>query len=171
MEQLLLRYTVPYLQPDSPAVMYVCRCESWILRSEAVSSICPTSTVPPRESPSIIDLPRSKCQSRCTPRRHIQSQYSTDPIVCTRARGTTLFIAKSPLRLAPEWSLILVKISHITMDFAISPSSDRIILGLGSQLCITWIKIRPTGFGWYRGTRIMPFQANIYSNLATDRAI
>ena len=34
---------------------------------------------------------------------------------------------------------ILVKISHITMDFVISPASDRIILGLGPQLCIIWI--------------------------------
>ena len=34
---------------------------------------------------------------------------------------------------------ILVKIIHITMDFVISPASDRIILGLGPQICITWI--------------------------------
>ena len=34
---------------------------------------------------------------------------------------------------------ILVKISHIIMDFVISPASDRIILGFGPQLCITWI--------------------------------
>ena len=34
---------------------------------------------------------------------------------------------------------ILVKISHITMDFVVSPGSDRIILGLSPQLCITWI--------------------------------
>ena len=34
---------------------------------------------------------------------------------------------------------ILVKISHITMDFVVSPASDRIILGLGPQLCIIWI--------------------------------
>ena len=34
---------------------------------------------------------------------------------------------------------ILVKISLITMDFVISTASDRIILGLGPQLCITWI--------------------------------
>ena len=31
---------------------------------------------------------------------------------------------------------ILVKISHITMDYVISPASDRIILGIGPQLCI-----------------------------------
>ena len=48
-------------------------------------------------------------------------------------------------RLAPEWSWILVKISHITMDFVISPASDRIILGLVPQLFITWIWMRPTG--------------------------
>ena len=40
---------------------------------------------------------------------------------------------------------ILVKIIHITMDFVISPASDRIILGLGPQLCIKWIWMRPTG--------------------------
>ena len=40
---------------------------------------------------------------------------------------------------------ILVKISHITMDFVISSASDRIILGLGPQLFNTWIRMRPTG--------------------------
>ena len=34
---------------------------------------------------------------------------------------------------------ILVKISHITMDFVVSETSDRIILVLVPQLCITWI--------------------------------
>ena len=34
---------------------------------------------------------------------------------------------------------ILVKISHITMDFVISPASDWILLGLVPQLCMTWI--------------------------------
>ena len=34
---------------------------------------------------------------------------------------------------------ILVKISHITMDFVVSPASDRITLGLGPQLYIIWI--------------------------------
>ena len=34
---------------------------------------------------------------------------------------------------------ILVKISHITMDFVVSPASDRIILGFSPHLCITWI--------------------------------
>ena len=34
---------------------------------------------------------------------------------------------------------ILVKISHITMDFVISTASDRIILDIGPQLCIIWI--------------------------------
>ena len=47
-------------------------------------------------------------------------------------------------RSAPEWSWILVKISHITMDFLISPASDRIFLGLGSQIYITWVWMRPT---------------------------
>ena len=43
------------------------------------------------------------------------------------------------LRSAPEWSFILVKISHIAMDFVVLPASNRIILGLSSQLCIIWI--------------------------------
>ena len=34
---------------------------------------------------------------------------------------------------------ILVKISHITIDFVICPASKRIILGLVPQLCIIWI--------------------------------
>jgi len=34
---------------------------------------------------------------------------------------------------------ILVKISQSTMTFVASPASDRITLGLGPQLCITWI--------------------------------
>ena len=34
---------------------------------------------------------------------------------------------------------ILVKISHITMDFVVSQASDRIILGIIPQLCITRI--------------------------------
>ena len=34
---------------------------------------------------------------------------------------------------------ILVKISHITMDFVICPASNGIFLGLIPQLCITWI--------------------------------
>ena len=34
---------------------------------------------------------------------------------------------------------ILVKISHITMDFVILLASNGIILGLFPQLCITWI--------------------------------
>ena len=33
----------------------------------------------------------------------------------------------------------LVKISHITMDFVPSLASDRVVLGPGPQLCITWI--------------------------------
>ena len=37
----------------------------------------------------------------------------------------------------------LVKIIHITIDFVISPASDRIILGLGPQLCIIWIWMKP----------------------------
>ena len=45
---------------------------------------------------------------------------------------------------SPECSWILVKISHITMDYVISRASDRIILGLGPQLCITWTWMRPT---------------------------
>ena len=46
-------------------------------------------------------------------------------------------------RSAPEWSWILVKSSHITIDFVTSPASERIIWGLGPQLCITWISMRP----------------------------
>ena len=46
---------------------------------------------------------------------------------------------------APEWSWILVKISHITMDFVISQASDGILLGLVLQLCMIWIWMRPTG--------------------------
>ena len=34
---------------------------------------------------------------------------------------------------------ILVKISHITMDFVTSQASDTITLGLDPQLSITWI--------------------------------
>ena len=45
-------------------------------------------------------------------------------------------------RPAPERSWILVKINHITMDFVISPASDKIILGLVPQLCIIWIWMR-----------------------------
>ena len=40
---------------------------------------------------------------------------------------------------------ILVKISHITMDFVISKASDEIPLGLVPQLCMIWIRMRPTG--------------------------
>ena len=40
---------------------------------------------------------------------------------------------------------ILVKISHITMDFVICLASNGIILGLIPQLCIAWISMRPTG--------------------------
>ena len=40
---------------------------------------------------------------------------------------------------------ILVKISHIKMDFVTSPASDRIILRLGPQLFITWMRMRPIG--------------------------
>ena len=45
-------------------------------------------------------------------------------------------------RSAPEWSWLRVKISHITMGFVISPASERIIWGLGPQLCSIWISIR-----------------------------
>ena len=31
------------------------------------------------------------------------------------------------------------------MDFVISTASDRIIIGLGPHLCITWMSMRPTG--------------------------
>ena len=34
---------------------------------------------------------------------------------------------------------ILVNISQHTMAFVASPASDRITLGLGPQLCTTWI--------------------------------
>ena len=34
---------------------------------------------------------------------------------------------------------ILVKISHITIDFVVSLASDRLTLGLGPQICIIWI--------------------------------
>ena len=37
-----------------------------------------------------------------------------------------IFIAKSPPRLAPEWSFVLVEISHLIMDFVVSPASNRI---------------------------------------------
>ena len=40
---------------------------------------------------------------------------------------------------------VLVKISHITMDLVASPASDMTALGLGPQLCIIWILMRPTG--------------------------
>ena len=40
---------------------------------------------------------------------------------------------------------ILVKISHITMDFVTCEASDRIISCLGPQLFITWIKMSPIG--------------------------
>ena len=48
-------------------------------------------------------------------------------------------------RSAPEWSWILVKISHITMDFIKSPASGGTTLGPGTQLCIIWIWMGPKG--------------------------
>ena len=49
------------------------------------------------------------------------------------------FAAKSPPRLAPEWSSILVKIRHLTIDFVVCLASDRIVLGLRPQLSLIWI--------------------------------
>ena len=40
--------------------------------------------------------------------------------------------------------LILDKISHITTDLVVFPASDRITLGLGTQLCNIWIWMRAT---------------------------
>ena len=59
---------------------------------------------------------------------------ASDRAICSAPYG--IFIAKSTPRIAPEWSFILVKISRLTMDFVVLQASDRIILGLGPQLCI-----------------------------------
>ena len=48
-------------------------------------------------------------------------------------------------QISSSMSWILVKISHITMDFVISQSSDTITLDLDPQLCIIWIWMRPKG--------------------------
>ena len=48
-------------------------------------------------------------------------------------------------RSASEWSWIFIKISHITMDFVMSQSSDTITLDLDPRLCIIWIWMRPKG--------------------------
>ena len=46
-----------------------------------------------------------------------------------------IFIAKSTPRLAPEWSFILVKISHRKMDVVVCLASERIVFGLSPHLC------------------------------------
>ena len=67
---------------------------------------------------------------------------------------------------------IPVKISHITMDLVVLPASDRITLGLGPQF-FHYMDMNEAYrcLGGIRWTKIMPFEANIYSNLAPDRAI
>ena len=74
-------------------------------------------------------------------------QYNTREVLLNR------FIqhhAAYSLQILPQISprmviQILVKISHITIDFVISRASDRIIWGLYPQLFIEWIWMRPTG--------------------------
>ena len=56
-----------------------------------------------------------------------------------------IFIAKFLPRLAQKWSLILVKIRHLTIDFVVYLASDRIVSGLVPQLCIIWAWMRLTG--------------------------
>ena len=45
----------------------------------------------------------------------VKKSFLASKWVYTASYGT--FIAKDPPRLAPEWSFILVKISHLAMDF------------------------------------------------------
>jgi len=50
-------------------------------------------------------------------------------------------------QISSSMSWILVKISHITMDFVVLPASDRINVGLGPQLLLPYMDVwtRPTG--------------------------
>ena len=45
----------------------------------------------------------------------VKKSFWASKWVYTASYGT--FIAKDPPRLAPEWSFILVKISHLAIDF------------------------------------------------------
>ena len=59
------------------------------------------------------------------------------------------------------------------MDLNVSPASDRITLGLWPSI-MHYMNTYESGLqvlGWYPWTEIMPFKANIYSNLAPDQAI
>ena len=55
-----------------------------------------------------------------------------------------IFIAKSTLRLAPEWSFILLKNGHLTRDFLVCLASDRIVLNIDYQLSIILLWMRLT---------------------------
>ena len=64
----------------------------------------------------------------------VEKSFKASKLIYTAPYG--IFFEKSPPGLAPKWSFILVKISHLIMVFVVSPASDRIVLGLGPQLCM-----------------------------------
>ena len=56
----------------------------------------------------------------------VEKSFQASKLVYTASYD--IFIAKSTPRLAPEWSLILVKISHLKMNFVMCLASERLFL-------------------------------------------
>ena len=67
----------------------------------------------------------------------VEKSFQASKLVYIAPYG--IFLAKSPPRLAPEWPFILVKISHLKMDFVVCLASDGIDFNLSPQLCIVWM--------------------------------
>ena len=90
-------------------------------------------------------VPRSKDRrfsSRDWGAHHVSNSKSWYVLCWPNSKRILLYVCRPQ---DSSLSYFRVKISHITMDLVVLPASAKITLGLGPQLCSTWIWMRPTG--------------------------